>query len=144
MSKGPSGQGHGSSRARALRDHWGAVWFHVIGAAILTLPQLFIGGDNSVCVAWDSFNMAGTVNLGCASKTYLALLIGLSALWLTVFALPLAINASPDTSKDNPVALSEAHEMAGLTARFAVFFAISMVALESVAHVTQWAAPLVG
>ena len=71
-----------------FQDHWGLVWFHVIGAAILTLPQLFIGGDNTVCAAWSAFNMAGTENLGCASKTYIALLIGLSTLWLTIFAMP--------------------------------------------------------
>ena len=113
--------------------HWGAIWFHVIGAAILTLPQLLMGGDNSVCSAWGAVNMAGTENLGCASKTYLALLIMLSALWLTIFAIPRVgggSDAETAEAKDPNI------EMAGLTARFAVFFAGSMIVLEAVAQVS--------
>ena len=86
--------------------------------------------------------MAGTENLGCASKTYIALLIGLSALWLTVFAVP--TGAETDDAGQSLEAQSQPHQMAGLTARFAVFFAISMIALESVAHLSMWAGPLVG
>lgn len=117
--------------AEGWSSHWGVVWFHVIGAALLTLPQLYMGGDNTVCSAWGAVNMAGTENLGCASKTYLALLIMLSALWLTIFAVPFASDAEADDSHEtrNPNI-----EMAGLTARFAVFFAGSMIVLEAIAH----------
>jgi len=143
MSKRPSEQ-NPVSPVSGLAGHWSAIWFHVIGAALLTLPQLLTGGDNMVCTAWDAFNMAGVYTLGCASKTYLALLIGLSALWLTIFALPAAVDASSNAVTGSLEALSQTHQMAGLTARFAVFFAISMVMLESLAHLSQWVGPLTG
>lgn len=113
-------------------SHWSVIWFHVIGAALLTLPQLLIGGDNTVCSAWGAVNMAGTENLGCASKTYLALLIMLSALWLTIFAMP---NTSSNEATFETAETQDPNiEMAGLTARFAVFFAGSMIVLECVAY----------
>ncbi len=111
--------------------HWSVIWFHVIGAGLLTLPQLLMGGDNTVCSAWGAVNMAGTENLGCASKTYLALLIMLSALWLTIFAMPSAIDGAEAETAE---AKNPNIEMAGLTARFAVFFAASMIMLETVAY----------
>ncbi|MEO0617819.1 MAG: hypothetical protein AAFZ01_00915 [Pseudomonadota bacterium] len=107
--------------------HWAIIWFHVIGAGLLTLPQLVLGGENAVCHAWDVVNMAGTTTLGCASKTYLALLIMLSALWLSLFSV------SGDAEVASTEARNDTLQMPGLTARFAVFFAMSMIFLETVA-----------
>jgi len=130
MSERGVGEGVGETGS-GWSSHWSVIWFHVIGAAVLTLPQLLLGGDNTVCSAWGAVNMAGTENLGCASKTYLALLIMLSALWLTIFAMPTTDEAALD---DTAEAKDQNIQMAGLTARFAVFFAGSMIFLETVAY----------
>ncbi|MEL6288150.1 MAG: hypothetical protein AAFQ42_09195 [Pseudomonadota bacterium] len=118
----------GSSSLAVSPTQWALVWFHVIGAGLLTLPQLWMGGENVVCHAWDAINMSGVERLGCASKTYLALVVMLSALWLTIFAMP---GDDADTPREEQ---SDLLQLPGLTARFAVFFAASMLVLQAIAQ----------